>query len=364
MGLKSKSKKICFFFIFLLTFFKRFNSQRKEKPVYIEILDFPPNRRLLFLVRFITGNDYSCYVHIPLRLFFAMDYPGLIICKEKRAIMAMPSDMKKCSIIISDRIENISNSLLNEKKYFHLQYDIFKEEKIKAFYYPISFHPNFQFKHTENYLLSMADNNERKIAALFIGSLDNNYRRDITKDYFKINTRDETFSYVIEHLDPSCLITPQSYTEMKEMMDSGLLKNKVVVIDRLKFSIEGNEYLNVLAQSNFFIYMSGSIFPYCHNHIESIAAGAIPITQFPYLFTPGYEHEKNALIYRELPELITILEKVCGNRYASLTATMRRNIIAYYKEHLGFDSFNEVLKQNSIKNIVICAGVYSMTRKP
>jgi hypothetical protein len=293
-----------------------------------------------------------------------MDYPGLIISRDKRAIWAKPSDMKRCGVILSDRIANISESFLRDKKVFRLHYDIFNEEKINAFYYPISFHPDFQFKRTEDYLLSMADNKDRQIGVLFAGWVDGNYRRDITKEYFKINTRDETFSYIIKHLNPSCLAAPRSYDEMKEMMDRGLLRNKVVVVDRSRFSIVGNEYLKTLAQSNYFIYMCGSIFPYCHNHIESIASGAIPITQFPYLFTPGYEHEKNALVYRELPELTALLEKICGNGYASLTETMRRNIIAYYKEHLGFDSFNRVLEQDSIRDIVICAGEYSMGQNP
>jgi hypothetical protein len=340
MGMKSKAQKIYYFTQFLLTRFKK--RRKNEKAVYIELLDFPPNRRLLQIVRLITENGYRCMAHIPAPLFFKMDIYGLIIAREKLVIRARARDMKDCALVITDRPARVPPEVRAAAKVFELRYDLYRADNSGAMCYPILFHPDYHFRRVEENLLSRAPSSERRIAALFVGSVGDNYDKAETKEFFHINTRLETINFIKEHIKADRLFIPKTKEEFYTAFYAGELNDKAVIIESSKFSLRGEEYFDLLLASRFFIYMCGAMWPYCHNQIESMASGAIPVTQFPEIFAPPFEDGKNALAFSTLPDLITLLENICSGAYAeSKISAMRNGILDYYKEHLSFDSFKK-----------------------
>ncbi|ULQ60046.1 hypothetical protein K7I13_01560 [Brucepastera parasyntrophica] len=359
MGLKNKARKIRYYILFLIRGFKQ--KKNYDKAVYIEMLRIVPNRRMLQLSRFFSENGYICFIHIPVKQFSTMDISGLKLAREKNVIRAKPKDMKKCALVLSDTVESIPESIKSEKRIYEIDYDVFNKNTdfSDGLFYPISFHPKFLTRKTETKALAASGNDDRKILALFVGWVDDKYTDEKTHTYFHINTRMEVFSHITEHISPQHLYIPESFDDFLSNMDSGNLKNKVILINSAKFSIPGNRYFDILAQTTFFIHMCGYVQPFCHNQIETLAAGVIPISQFSHFFYPHLENRVNVLAYEKLSELVSILEKICGGEYPDIKK-MKKNCVQYYKQNLSFDSFIEKINQDVLHKIYICAGELSI----
>ena len=137
------------------------------------------------------------------------------------------------------------------------------------------------------------------------------------------------------------------------------VKDKIVLIDIQKFKIPSSEYFNVLLKTDFFIFMPGYIQPFCHNQIEAMASGAVPITQFPDIFNPPLVHKKTAVVFDSASDLIHLLAEINTIPQEEIFY-LRQNIVKYYVDNYGFKSVCEKIINPHYKKICICAGDYSM----
>jgi glycosyltransferase involved in cell wall biosynthesis len=118
------------------------------------------------------------------------------------------------------------------------------------------------------------------------------------------------------------------------------------------------EWLSRLSECNFFLACPGMIMPMCHNIIEAMAVGTIPITEYAEEFYPPLEHEKNCLVFKGSAEAKAMIE------YA-LTLTpeqvkrMKENVIQYYEEHLSPESFIQRVRQADDQSILTMNGEQS-----
>jgi hypothetical protein len=359
MKIKNQIQKARFYISFFFTGFKKLSGEKKK--VYIELLHILPNRRMLTLIRLFSAFDYICVVRISARQILHMDKYGWAIAREKNIIRGNRKKIKKCNIILSDDPESFPKNLVKDKHVVKLNYDVFNSRSnyANSAFFPIAFHPDFLFIENEKKASKLSSNKERKIAVFFAGAVgqDDKYNQEITKSKFNINTRKEVFSYIVENLPKDLLYLPESYNEFVQKMNAGELKSKVVLIDIDKFAVPRSDYFMVLSEVTFFIQMCGYIQPFCHNQIESLAVGAVPITQFPHIFHPNFEHEKNALVFSTLPELIQILEKICNNSYSlEQIELLQMNSLAYYKNNLSFKSVVNGIENKNTNDLYMCSG--------
>lgn len=103
--------------------------------------------------------------------------------------------------------------------------------------------------------------------------------------------------------------------------------------------IHPKEWLGILSKSDFFICFPGTDMPMCHNTIESMSVGTIPIISYHDWFFPALEHKKNAIVYQGTREdlqkkIIEVLSMTSEE-----IAAMRRNVIEYYEQNLKNESF-------------------------
>ena len=166
------------------------------------------------------------------------------------------------------------------------------------------------------------------------------------------------------------LFLPRSYAELVRGIESGNLRRKVVLVNTNDFEIPAGDWLGVLSKADFFIHMPGYIQPFCHNHVEALSVGAVPITQFPKLYRPAFEPGVNCLAFRGLDELGGVLRRVLdGTCSKAEVRAMRENAFGYYNDHLSFDSFARALSSfmadegTRQRDLYICAGDRSMTER-
>jgi hypothetical protein len=128
--------------------------------------------------------------------------------------------------------------------------------------------------------------------------------------------------------------------------------NKFVLIESGGVRIEAKHWLGTLASSDFFLCPPGYIMPMCHNTVEALAVGAIPIINYPEWFTPRLEHLKNCIVFNDKSDLIDKLSSVLMMGDEQI-AVMRQRAIDYYDNFLTPSSFTRRIEATKRQKIIV-----------
>ncbi len=107
----------------------------------------------------------------------------------------------------------------------------------------------------------------------------------------------------------------------------------LVLMDRSRSYIPPQELMEVLRRFDFFLALSGVVMPLCHNVVEAMCAGCIPVLQYPHLMSPPLEPGVNCLSYTNEEELLAVLERV-RDMSDEEVAALRRNVCEHYDRYL------------------------------
>ncbi|MDQ3179703.1 MAG: hypothetical protein M3Q33_04200 [Acidobacteriota bacterium] len=97
------------------------------------------------------------------------------------------------------------------------------------------------------------------------------------------------------------------------------------------FTLEN--WLEVLARSNFYIALPGFSMPFSHNVVEAMSVGTIPMLQYPEMFTPPLTHLVDCLSFDSKNDLIDKINLALKLDTEKISA-MRENVLKYYDENL------------------------------
>lgn len=335
------------------------------KNAYISIKRINPNRRLFHVCAYLRECGYACFVDLSFAQFMNMDPYGLKAVNSGNVYPARKGDTVPYDLVVTD-----NGTSPDAGQTITLDYSVFDPEidYSRAMFFPIHFHPDFMNRVVETSVLNKArSDGKRKIGILFAGNCDKeSYDREETRKRFNIHTRWDIFSHLAENFPPSDIFIPGNLEDFTQARNSGRLADKLVLIDINVFKIPQADWFDLLEDTDFFIHLPGYIQPWCHNQIESMASGAIPITEFPHLFNPALRNGDNAITYREKDELLDILQGIThGNITVEEIGKLRENVLSYYDEHFSFAAFqNELSKalasKEQIERLYICAGDFSL----
>jgi len=107
----------------------------------------------------------------------------------------------------------------------------------------------------------------------------------------------------------------------------------IVLLGRHHRYIAPRDLLKTLSQYEFFLAPSGVVMPLCHNIVEAMCAGCIPILQHPHLLSPALQHGVNCLAFRDERELLDLMRSL-PDMPEDVLLTMRRNVLDHYRQYL------------------------------
>jgi hypothetical protein len=128
--------------------------------------------------------------------------------------------------------------------------------------------------------------------------------------------------------------------------------DKLLIMDQSQPRIDERHWLQTLATSDFFLCPPGFVMPMCHNVIEAMAVGAIPITNYPEWLDPHLEHGKNCIAFDDKVDLIDKLNQVLRMDGDEI-ARMRRQVIDYYDSYLTSRSFVRRVEASERDKVVV-----------
>jgi hypothetical protein len=99
-----------------------------------------------------------------------------------------------------------------------------------------------------------------------------------------------------------------------------------------------------------FLAPPGFQMPQCHNIIEAMAVGCIPLTNYADWFSPPLTDGENCFRFHDRKDLQERIASILATDQAALNA-MRRRVIDYYDRHLAPKSFLERFRAQQASEI-------------
>lgn len=175
----------------------------------------------------------------------------------------------------------------------------------------------------------------RKYRIFFGGSLNTAYYDSpiFKEKYPHLMTRLEGVRWVVGSGLDVWLINESH--NLKEFLNTKTYLNRLIIVEiTSSFPIKPKNWLRIVGQSDFFMCFSGTDYPMCHNAIEAMAVGCIPILAYEDWFDPKLEHGKNAIVYKDKEDLINKIRMVMQMPSEEILK-LRQEVLKYYDQHLA-----------------------------
>jgi len=110
--------------------------------------------------------------------------------------------------------------------------------------------------------------------------------------------------------------------------------------------------LETLSRCDVFLAPPGVFMPLCHNAVEAMAVGCIPLTNYADWFTPRLMHMRNCIEFTDEDDLVEKAKMVLKMEPERLAA-MRANVIDYYDRFLDPDRFLDRLVAHPARTLTV-----------
>ena len=189
----------------------------------------------------------------------------------------------------------------------------------------------------------------RTMRIFFSGDTDGYLRNRIHYPATKL-TRSEIIDTILE-MPADKLLAVTSQESHAKLMHGEYLK-KFVLTDNSKFRIEAPQWLESIAKADFFLCPPGYVMPMCHNVIEAMSVGTIPVINYPEWMTPDLTDMDNCIAFSDREDLIRKINLVL-EMGADKIREMRSSVVDYYARHLDPAGFIERLESRPEKKLAL-----------
>jgi hypothetical protein len=189
---------------------------------------------------------------------------------------------------------------------------------------------------------------QRKMRVFFSGDRERYVKNRIRYPKPKL-PRLDVINAILQGLGEKVLLI-QGEQQLNSTCAGGFV-NKCLIMEQNQ-TVDETHWLKVLAMSDFFLCPPGFVMPMCHNIVEAMAVGAIPITNYPEWFNPRLEHLKNCVAFDDNDDLLAKSTEVLAMPTDQI-AQMRRQVIDYYDTYLTPESFARQVESDRRKKVVV-----------
>lgn len=207
--------------------------------------------------------------------------------------------------------------------------------------------------------LDMFRSNSRRIRIFFSGETSGYTDSRINYPKAKL-PRLDTINTVRERMGERVVFVQQQ-AALDRLLSADYV-DKCVILDTSKLRVPDQDWLGVLSQADFFLAPPGIVMPMCHNSVEALAVGVIPIINYPEWFVPSLEDRQNCVVFDDKDDLIAKLDFVLAMD-AQTIAPMRERAIAYYDVNMSNHSFTAKIEARSERKIDVLMIMEEYVRK-
>lgn len=176
---------------------------------------------------------------------------------------------------------------------------------------------------------------ERPARIFFGGNTEpDKYDKDVIRDVYHMLSRREMLTETIAAIPSEMIHRPKDPADWLALPSY----YPFVLCETQHCKIPQDRWLDALAKADFFLACPGVGMPLCHNLIEALAAGCIPILQYADYLPPPLTHGVNCLAFSDATSLREIINGVLTMGQQEIQV-MRANVRDYANEFLSPGSF-------------------------
>lgn len=318
-------------FLYTIIYFYKTNSDIKIKnheqyaKVILDenIMTEDRGRYFYILIKYLMGAGFKVIIYTEKSFFLKMNRYSKLLLNE--------------NLIFQKRKIQSTNTISIEKLnhfYKQIKFDYSNKKYLKNidFVAPYPMHPNQVRKYVPSFIKKLRTSN-RPIKIFFAGNIDERmYSRKALEVEYNIITRYECINFIINTFQNKHLLELITKRDKLYSLLTTEIKYTKIVISNVK--TEEKDWLKFLSISDFFIALPGVEHPWCHNSIEAMAVGTIPILQYSNLFDPPLQPMVNCLYYSNVDELGKMIHLALNMEEAQINV-MRENVITYFENYLS-----------------------------
>lgn len=322
--LKSCLQNVTIAGLFVLKFPLQLAGGRKRPEVFIDSLE--KNNRFSVYLSIALASEYLIEIRIKDLPYFYRYLPFrdfLFKC-----VMLFPGKNPVAPLVLSRE----SEKFLPWKQPIWIDGDYYsaRNRAVAHLIMPYFAHPTFYRKRL--HLKSPAFRpGFRPFKIFFCGTLDKqSYARSFR---FPILNRHQIMEYIFQHFPDHIANSMEGPRKAITILTTDDTRD---VVEKHPFSPV--RYFQALSKADFFIAPPGWVMPHCHNIIEAMTAGTIPITNYAQHFDPPLQNGTNCLSFASYEDLDVALRQAM-QMPADRVDFLRRGTLDYYQRYLKPSSF-------------------------
>jgi len=192
-------------------------------------------------------------------------------------------------------------------------------------------------------------------SAIFIGNgSDSSYSRSENQDLFRVINRQNLLQLLRRH---------RRSRQISSAADlHGPSPGEIVIADSKLSGVPMCAFRSTLGSFRFFICAPGAFMPLCHNLVEAISVGCIPILQRNYaLLVPGIIDGENSIVFNDEQDFDESLERAFS--LSSISAkNMSDQVREFYRSNLTPMSVVGRIIDDATKVVRVLAGERSLAQ--
>lgn len=257
-----------------------------------------------------------------------------LLLHERLGVVRSPDELKEPYDLITDRDAPVPP---NARRVVKVSYEQRLCRSDDEMGFPVFVHP--QIAANVRLPLHYEVKAPRPARIFFGGNTEpGKYDKDVIGETYGMLSRREMLAEAIAAMTPEMIHRPKDAAEWLASAEF----HPFVLCETQHCNIPRERWLEALSKADFFLACPGVGMPLCHNLIEALAAGAIPILQYAEYLPRPLQNGVNCLAFTDATGLPGIIRRVLAMSQDEIRA-MRRNVRNYYDEFLAPGRFAERL---------------------
>ncbi len=215
------------------------------------------------------------------------------------------------------------------------------------------------FMHPQIDPTSLPDTAPPRSTRLFFGGNTEvgRYDKTVVRETYGMLSRREMLDVAVDSFPSEEIHRPVDAAAWLDSSES----HAFVLCETQHCKIPQSRWLEALAKADFFLACPGVGMPLCHNVIEALAAGCIPILQYESYLTPPLLDRTNCLAFHDAQTLSDTLGEIRAMG-AEKIAELRANVRSHYDGYLASGRFTGQLFSGPQKRRVLLLNDYRVPR--
>lgn len=228
-----------------------------------------------------------------------------------------------------------------------------------AFCLPFFVHPDIhESGQAEEFIEKHDLSNTRDLSILFAGNAKSpKYDAPVLAEKYKVLSRAKALQIAEDHLDNKS----QRPLELDAIIPPAEHRQSLSIATTQDLLIPSERWIQTISLADFYFACPGVEMPLCHNLIESLAAGSIPILQYPQYLTPALEDGVNCLVFHDEASLKAKLDQALSMSVAAV-AQLKSAAHYYYKCYQQPGSFAQQIIDSGAEAPAIYLNAYRVPR--